>query len=110
MAKKLEGNGFWESSRYVLPEHRDAMQEREQEQLRRGRPVIDEQQLQEIEVALIDSYNQRCEVKLVVFNPFEDEEVTGIVTVVNTYTREVKLFQGNNFRWIKVEEIIKASL
>lgn len=30
MSKKLEGNGFWESSRMMLPEHREALVQRRQ--------------------------------------------------------------------------------
>ncbi|NEU62693.1 YolD-like family protein [Paenibacillus sp. ALJ109b] len=45
------------------------------EQERRGKPVLDDQEVQEIERALVESYNKRCTIDLIVFNPFEDEQV-----------------------------------
>ncbi len=59
--------------------------------------------------ALIGSYNTRQPVTLVVFSPFDDEELTGVITSTNTGRREVKLFRGeDDFSWIKLEDIISA--
>ncbi|WP_244315994.1 YolD-like family protein [Paenibacillus brasilensis] len=46
-----------------------------------------------------------------VFSPFDDEELTGVITSINTARREVKLFRGeDDFSWIKLEDIISASI
>ncbi len=59
--------------------------------------------------ALIESYNTRQHVTLVVFSLFDDEELTGVITSINTARREVKLFRGeDDFSWIKLEDIISA--
>ncbi|MGW8959205.1 YolD-like family protein [Paenibacillus sp. NPDC055715] len=111
MGKKLEGNGIWESSRMILPEHRDAYLRLMKEQGRRGKPTLDDQEMQQIERAIIVSYNERKPIALRVFNPFDDEELYGFVTVINTSRREVKLSRGEeDFSWIRLEEIIEADI
>ncbi|EHS57827.1 YolD-like family protein [Paenibacillus kribbensis] len=111
MGKKLEGNGIWESSRMILPEHRDAYLRLMKEQGRRDKPTLDDQEMWQIEQALIISYNERKSITLRVFNPFDDEELCGLVTVINTSRREVKLSRGEeDFSWIKLEEIIEANI
>ncbi|WP_431089104.1 YolD-like family protein [Paenibacillus sp. 8b26] len=111
MGKKLEGNGMWESSRMILPEHRDAYLRLMKEQGRRSKPTLDDQEMQQIEQAIIVSYNERKPITLRVFNPFDDEELCGFVTVINTSRREVKLSRGEeDFSWIKLEEIIEAGI
>jgi hypothetical protein len=41
MGKKLEGNGLWESSRMMLPEHKSRIRKNERETQRRIKPVLD---------------------------------------------------------------------
>ncbi len=74
-----------------------------------GKPELDDQEIQLIKQALIDSYNSRQPVTLVVFSPFDDEELRGVVTVINTARCEVKLSRGeDDFSWIKLEDIISV--
>lgn len=42
--KKLEGNGLWEGSRMILPEHKRRIIQDEQQQMKKERPVLDEQE------------------------------------------------------------------
>ncbi|KAF6614363.1 YolD-like family protein [Paenibacillus sp. EKM102P] len=109
MSKKLEGNGFWESSRIIIPEHKEAYLKLMKDRQRRGKPELDDQEVQLIEQALIESYNTRTVVTVTVFSPFDDTVMTGVVTSINTARREVKLFRGeDDFSWIKLEDIISA--
>ncbi|MDP1513058.1 YolD-like family protein [Paenibacillus ottowii] len=109
MSKKLEENGLWESSRIIIPEHKEAYLKLMKDRQRRGKPELDDQQVQLIEQALIDSYNSRNAVTVTVFSPFDDTVMTGVVTSINTARREVKLIRGeDDFSWIKLEDIISA--
>ncbi|MCP3780784.1 YolD-like family protein [Paenibacillus sp. MZ03-122A] len=72
---------------------------------------LDDQEVQLIEQALIVSYNTRQPISIVVFSPFDDEELTGVIMSINTARREVKLFRDeDDFSWIKLEDIISASI
>ncbi|MEK3849958.1 MULTISPECIES: YolD-like family protein [Paenibacillus] len=110
MGKKLEGNGLWESSRIIIPEHKEAYLKLMQDRQRRGKPELDDQEVQLIEQALIESYNSRKPVSVTVFSPFDDTVMTGVVTSINTARREVKLFRGeDDFSWIKLEDIVSVN-
>lgn len=78
---------------------------------RGGKPELDDQEIQLIEQKLIESYNTCQPITLVVFSPFDDEELTCVITSINTARREVKLFRGeDDYSWIKLEDIISASI
>ncbi|MGM1023393.1 MAG: YolD-like family protein [Bacillota bacterium] len=110
MGKKLEGNGLWESSRIILPEHKEGYLKLMKDRQRRGKPELDDQEVRLIEQALIDSYNSRTTVTLTVFSPFYDILMDGVVTSINTARREVKLSRGeDDFDWIKLEDIVSTS-
>ncbi|WP_128102772.1 YolD-like family protein [Paenibacillus sp. DCT19] len=110
MASKLGDNGIYEGSRIILPEHREAYLAQMEEQKRRGKPELDDQEVQQIERLLVESYNSRCTIDLVVFNPFYDEPVSGVVIGLNVGRREVKLMLDEEFRWISLAEIISANV
>lgn len=111
MASKLTGNGVFEGSRIILPEHRDAYLQEMSLQEGRGKPVLDEQEMQLIEEAIFESYQERHSVTFTVFNPFDDEEIKGVVATIDRQSRRVKLVRGDeDYSWIQIEEIINASI
>lgn len=109
MSSKLSGNGLFEGSRFILPEHAARIREQYIEETRREKPTLDDQELRLIEQALVDSYNQRQPVTMQLFDPYRDVQVTGIVTALNANRREIKLLQAEDeYTWIKLEQIISA--
>ncbi|CAM4460947.1 YolD-like family protein [Paenibacillus xylanexedens] len=111
MASKLTANGVYEGSRMILPEHREAYLAEMELQKRRGKPVLDEQEMQLIEEAIFESYQKCRSVTLTVFSPFDDEELRGVITSIDKPNRRVKIERGDeDYSWIKIEEIIKASI
>ncbi|MCP3743065.1 YolD-like family protein [Paenibacillus sp. A3M_27_13] len=62
MSKRLEGNGLWESSCIFILEHKEAYLKLMKDRQGRGKPELDDQEVQLIEQALIDSYNSRTAV------------------------------------------------
>ncbi|OMF05292.1 hypothetical protein BK129_15005 [Paenibacillus amylolyticus] len=110
MSIKLSENGLFESSRMILPEHKEAWLTHMKEQKRRVKPELDEQEIQRISEVLGESYSNNSTVDLVIFNPFNDDTVSGVVVGLNTSRREVKLMLDEEYRWIKLIEIISASV
>ncbi|MBB6024827.1 hypothetical protein HNR77_005973 [Paenibacillus sp. JGP012] len=111
MTSKLTGNGVFEGSRIILPEHRDAYLREMSLQERRGKPVLDEQEMQLIEEAIFESYQERHSVTLTVFNPFDDEKMKGVVASIDRQSRRIKLVRGEeDYSWIQIEEIITARM
>lgn len=111
MASKLPGNGIYEGSRIILPEHREAYLNEMNVQERRGRPILNDQEVQLIEESFMESYQECRSVTLTVFNPFDDEEIRGVVASIDRPNRRIKLVRGEeDYSWIKLEEIAEASL
>ncbi|QLG39965.1 MULTISPECIES: YolD-like family protein [unclassified Paenibacillus] len=110
MSSKLTANGIFEGSRIILPEHREAYLNEMKEQERRGKPALDEQEMQLIEEAILESYQECRSVTLTVFNPFDDEIMRGVVTSIDKPNRRIKLVRADeDYSWIKIEEITAAS-
>ncbi|MCY9513338.1 YolD-like family protein [Paenibacillus apiarius] len=105
---KLDGNGIWEGSRFIMPEHREAWVKRQHGQNRRPRPTLDEQEWEQIGHLLQRSMEDREPVALVLFDPFERCEEIGVVADIDMLVRRVKLLQDDVSKWIKVDDIIKV--
>lgn len=108
MGKKLQGNGLWEGSRMMLPEHKIRIIKDEQETLRRTKPVLDEQKLEEIESLLALSLRNHIRVTVVLFDPFENKVLSGFVTSIHTHSREIKLQWAEEWKWIDVDSIVEV--
>ncbi|MEK4977530.1 YolD-like family protein [Bacillus sp. FSL K6-6540] len=108
--KKLEGNGLWESSRMMLPEHKETIIRRQLEEGRKNKPVLDPQEMELIEQALAESFHMHRTIKLRLFDEYADQELTGTVSVIHTYRREIKLATGiGEWEWIKINDIVSAN-
>ncbi|MHA6530243.1 YolD-like family protein [Paenibacillus sp. BAC0078] len=98
MGKKLEGNGQWVSSR---------MSE-ERESLRRIKPILDKEKLEEIECTLALSLRSHVRVTVVLFDSAENTLQSGFVTSIHTHSREFKLQWAEEWKWINVDDIVEA--
>lgn len=108
MSKKLEGNGLWESSRMMLPEHREAIIEQNREILKKTKPTMHEEELEIIEKALWDSYRLEITITVVLFDELEDIHRTGRVTKIDQYERMIKLQSAKDYDLLKVDNIISV--
>lgn len=111
MSKKLEGNGLWESSRMMLPQHKEAIIQDYLRHEEQTCPILDEQALEQIEHALNQSFRERRKVTLHLFDPAQcwQVEVEGIVTTIQTVKREIKLAVAiGEWKWVKMDQIMFA--
>lgn len=106
--KKLEGNGLWESSRIILPEHKNAMLHDQQEEMRRERPIVDEQELEVIGRQLQESRDRNQVIKLYLYDPFGEAVYQGIVLYIDAQLGKVKLrWSEDDWDWIWSKDIIR---
>lgn len=106
MSKKLSNNGLWESSRMIIPQHKEALLKHQQGQGGRLRPHLDEQAWDEISSRLQWSMENREPVTLQLYDPFERREVAGIVVDIDMIGQRVRLQEGDERHWIKAEDIL----
>jgi putative heme degradation protein len=104
MRKKLEGNGMWESSRMMLPEHAQAIQLDNffQDNDNGKRPELDEQEIEQI-IAIVQWSHYHTEmVKLCLYDPYEQLIVEGIVEKIDPHDG---WFQVNDDRFMLADII-----
>jgi hypothetical protein len=106
VSKLTEGrNLLWESSRMILPEHKERIRSRRDEARRGGkreRPALDEQEWELIQAAVAWSRERRQAIRLELFGPYRNETVEGVVEEVRPDRRQIRL----NGKWVKMEDIV----
>lgn len=108
--KRLEGNGLWESSRMMLPEHKEAINLQSKEDYKRTKPVIDEQELEFIELALMESFHEAHSIIFRLFGEYEDIMLSGIVVLMHISRRSVKISTSlDEWEWIQIEDILSVT-
>ncbi|WP_235193943.1 YolD-like family protein [Paenibacillus sp. FSL R5-192] len=61
--------------------------------------------------AIFESYQECRSVTLIVFSPFDDDEIRGVITSIEKPNRRVKIVRGEeDYIWIKIEEIISTKI
>ncbi|AZS15995.1 YolD-like family protein [Paenibacillus lutimineralis] len=108
MAGLLEDGGIWERS-FILPEHKEAMKRQSREATRKTRPILDGQELEQIQQVLSVSFHEHRRITLRLFDEYDNVEISGIVTAIQTYRREIKLSTAqNDWQWIWMSDILSA--
>ncbi|GIP08221.1 hypothetical protein J1TS5_03910 [Paenibacillus macerans] len=109
MSSRL-GDGLW-STKFILQEHREAKVRQELEERRKLRPNLDDQEIEQIERAIAEAFREHRRITIRVWGEYEDIDMSGFITTVQTYLREIKLvIEKGEWKWIKIEDILSASL
>jgi len=106
--KKLRGNGIWEASRMMLPEHKSAIRTHRSRLKERARPELDEQRIEELSAALAAALASGEKTAVTAFGPLGDETSVGVVAHVDPLARRIKLVSAEETVWIPLEDIVKV--
>ncbi|KIL42109.1 hypothetical protein SD70_02700 [Gordoniibacillus kamchatkensis] len=107
MGKKLEGNGRW-GTRFILPEYQEGFQNLKRMQERHERPILGEDERDEINRAILESVHTGRRLMLTIYDPFQDYELAGIVTKLDQQMRRIKIEHGEEVTWVPFEDVLKA--
>lgn len=108
MARLLDDGGIWERS-FILPEHKEAMKRQSREATRKTKSILGTQELEQIQQVLSESFHEHRRITLKLFHEFDDIEVSGIVTAVQSYRREIKLATDRDeWQWIRMADILSV--
>lgn len=108
--KKLEGNGLWEGSRMIMPEHKARILDDALNGETRKKPDLDPQAMVEISQVLAQSLEDCSPITLTVFKEYEDMQIHGIVARVDHQLKQIKFRHSDDWDWIKLTDIISAEL
>lgn len=86
----------------MLPEHREEIIKHRREVHIQPKPVLDDQELQEISSAVYSSFIQRTPISLIIYSEYESRTVTGIVLRVDSTSHQIRI----DSEWVKQEDII----
>lgn len=107
--KKLRGNGLWESSRMMLPQHKEAIRRHRVKLAERSKPELDEQRLEELSLTLGAASESGEAISVTTFGPYEDEVQIGIVEKIDPVQRYIKLRTEEGQVWIPFADIVHAA-
>ncbi|WP_342479502.1 YolD-like family protein [Paenibacillus sp. FSL F4-0097] len=108
--KKLEGNGLWEGSRMIMPEHKIRILDDALNEETRKKPDLDPQAMVEISQVLAQSLEDCSPITLTVFKEYEDMQIHGIVMRVDQQLNQIKFRQGDYWDWINLEDVVSANI
>lgn len=106
MARKLES--VWEGSRFMLPEHVQQLKQEMQERGQRSKPLLDPDELELIDQALGYSLLEREQITIILFDPYKDLKVRGVVQRVDRQLRRIKFQSEEDYSWIKIDDVIRV--
>ncbi|MEK5417316.1 hypothetical protein BSK49_19170 [Paenibacillus odorifer] len=106
--KKLEGNGLWEGSRMIMPEHKARILDDSLKEEVRIKPDLDPQALVEISQVLAQSLEDCSPITITLFGEYEDRSIHGIVMRVDQHLRQIKFRYGDDWEWIMIGDVIGA--
>jgi len=110
MSKKLQGNGLWESSRMMLPEHKEQILQYQHEAERKSKPFLDEQRVLELAALLSQAMAARTEVTLTLYDPFRSYQLSGFIEKADQERQSLKIRAAGQVIWVKWEDIVDLSL
>ena len=101
-------NLFWESSRMMLPEHREQFLEHRRGLGKACQPILDEQQRATLDQALMTAHHHHLTVCLQFFDPFCTETVRGRIHSLDAYKKRLKI-EGES-DWRAIDTLIEVEL
>lgn len=110
MSKKLQGNGIWESSRMMLPQHRERIVENQRLLRKKTKPFIHEDEWEIIFQNINLSLNEQEPVKVTIFGENEYSELRGVVTSISQYQKKLKVENECGYEWVDFDEIISVTI
>ncbi|MFC0333844.1 YolD-like family protein [Paenibacillus sepulcri] len=106
--KKLTpgGNWMWEDSRMMLPEHKLEHNRHQQNLKRREQKVLDEARWSEIAMLFSESLHRHKEIRVKLFDAFEELSVIGIVERIDQRGGQFMV----NGDWFRLSDVEGAEL
>lgn len=111
MSKKLSGNGLWESSRMMLPEHKEQLLQFRRDVKRRVRPMMDEQAVELVARQVAEALALERAVKLTVYDPFAAAvTIEGWIGKVDEQGGRLQIVGNDHVTWVPWTDIVEVEV
>lgn len=81
---RIEEGNIFEVTRLVLPEHRAVMGFMSKQKSKRARPILTEDQLDEMQYTVSEALDRGRRVRISLYHPYDDIALEGILSVSGT--------------------------
>jgi hypothetical protein len=109
MGKKLTGNGMFESSRFMLPQHKETILNDMRRAQRRSRPNLDADQVNYIAMSIAQAALNKVPITLRVFDETAgDVEICGKIVKVDQQLNRIKVETGESTEFIPFGDILSV--
>lgn len=95
----------WESMRMMLPEHVQALLRYKEEQMKIVKPILDDQELQEIGRTLNEALHQHHQIRVKYYKDGFIESLEGYVTNFDHVMKRIKIEKDPEIWWLKIEDV-----
>lgn len=105
----MDDNKMW-GSKFILPEHREAMTDYNRHKLKKLKPDLDSQKLDEFTYVINESIENGKNVVITEFDEFEDKIIIGKITRIDQKMRRLRIENGNEITFVPLEDILHIEL
>lgn len=84
------GNKLWHGSRFVLPEHREALLAYDRQEKRQVRPVLDPDQLEELNRILTEALQEEQPIAITAYSPYGNERIRLVPQKIDPISGKLK--------------------
>ena len=107
-SKLTQGHNLrWESSRMMLPEHVDMLNELAVERTKVDKPIIDDQQKQEFAQAMSDAKVNNQRIKISIWKEGFFEDFVGYLNNIDPYLKRIRLdINESEVAYINIVDIV----
>lgn len=110
MSGKLEENGFWESSRMMIPQHKEQLLKQAREWDKQKRPTLDPQEQEIFQQEIGRAMHEMLEVTIRIFGEYGDRTIVGVPVNFKQHSGLLKLQRGDEYDWVQFDDIVGVSL
>lgn len=104
------GNLMWEASRMMLPEHKERLIRHRSELQEQPKPLLDEQQAEEMTRVISEAMEQGLLLRLTVYDSGQYVTVECFILHWDPQLRRLKVRSSEGAAWVLMRDLIHAEL
>jgi len=101
-------NVIWESSRMMLPEHKEWIRKNQKKKQYTEMPELDEQEISLIADQLQLAWETKSLVQLTCHHPLHPIQLAGQISKIDHVSRALQLNTESGREWVRLEKVIAA--
>lgn len=103
-------NMMWESSRMMLPEHKEAILKQNKSVNKKVKPILDEQRIEELVRTIAVAVFAEQTVKIQLFDEYEYIYLYGKIDKIQPESKQLKIRADDSYEWVKLDDVMEIEL